>query len=166
MGDDISVDVTVDGIELDSNSQEIIDLYEQNIETYIRKNQDYSNSFVRSGAVQCVYNGNVDDDALFEAIAEQMWVRMLDKQSRTQQLLFDGEDALVDDEAVEDTLLDWANYAVMLAAQTRLHAKGNYCQRHGVPESSPSEYPSTLPNIGDGTEKGLPEPLRDAEAYD
>lgn len=35
---EISVTIDVDGIDLDENQQEIVDLYEENVETFIRKN--------------------------------------------------------------------------------------------------------------------------------
>lgn len=76
-------------------------LYLENLhETYLKKNKDYGSSF---------------DDSLdnFGSIAGV--VRISDKYNRLVQLTASNEEAKVSDEAVEDTLLDMANYAIMMA---------------------------------------------------
>jgi hypothetical protein len=66
-------------------------------ETYERKNHDYGNSFDIS----------MDEEGLAAAR-----IRMGDKWLRFKQLS-KGEEALVKDESIRDTLLDMANYAIM-----------------------------------------------------
>lgn len=74
--------------------QEILDGM---LTTYIKKNHDYGNSFDKS----------LDEEGLAAAR-----IRMGDKWNRFKQLS-KGEDALVKDESIKDTLLDLALYAVM-----------------------------------------------------
>lgn len=68
-------------------------------ETYERKNNDYSDSFGQSvrefGPVAGV-------------------VRISDKFNRLKSLLLTGKEQKVSDESVQDTLLDMANYCIML----------------------------------------------------
>lgn len=116
-GQGISVDVTVDGIELDEQQERVIDKYAQNIHTFIRKNVNYGGSFENSAKLESIMrHGEVRDEELFDIIAEQILVRgFYDKLSRFHQLqIQDGDDMV--GEQIEDTLLDLGNYAVMLAA--------------------------------------------------
>lgn len=118
MPSEFSVNVEVDGIDLDDDQQRIVDLYADNIKTFIRKNMDYGNSFVRSAKVMCIYkHGEITPDKLVQEIAEQIFVRMQDKQSRTFEVVVDGNEREVENETGIETLLDWSNYAVMLASQ-------------------------------------------------
>lgn len=64
--------------------------------TFCRKNHDYGNSFFES----------LDKRGLVAAL-----VRMEDKMNRLNAL--ENTEALVKDEAIEDTLLDLANYSIM-----------------------------------------------------
>lgn len=66
------------------------------IETFVKKNHDYGNSFDKS----------LDKFGLVASI-----VRMGDKMNRIESLI--NKDAKVKDESIRDTLLDLANYAVM-----------------------------------------------------
>lgn len=63
---------------------------------YLRKNADYGDSFTES----------LDEDGLLASK-----IRMKDKLKRFSQLI--ENDALIDDESIEDTLIDLANYTVM-----------------------------------------------------
>ena len=63
---------------------------------YLQKNADYGDSFTES----------LDEDGLLVSK-----IRMKDKLKRFSQLI--ENDALVDDESMEDTLIDLANYTVM-----------------------------------------------------
>lgn|SRR5699024_234148 len=76
------------------------------IDTYAMKNRDYGNSFEES----------LDEDGL---IASK--VRIGDKYRRFANLL--ENDILVEDESIEDTLLDMANYAVMTVMWCRKNRK-------------------------------------------
>lgn len=66
------------------------------LEVFKRKNADYGNSFDKS----------LDEDGLLVAK-----VRLGDKYNRFSQLIKQSQQ--VDDESLEDTLLDMANYAIM-----------------------------------------------------
>lgn len=73
------------------------DITDQMVELYIKKNQDYGNSF----------DETLDEFGLVAGI-----IRMNDKIKRIKQLYKSGE-INVKEEKVEDTLIDLANYAVM-----------------------------------------------------
>lgn len=66
------------------------------LNTYIKKNHDYGNSFDQS----------LDKFGIVAAV-----VRMEDKMNRISSLI--QKEAKVNDESIEDTLLDLANYAIM-----------------------------------------------------
>jgi len=127
---EIEVTIEVDGADLGEEEALVVDMYGELIETFIRKNRDYGDSYVRSAAIMCYYrHGKITDELLLECIAEQVFVRMLDKQSRFHELMLEGgpsNGGAVDDERIDDTLLDWANYCVMLAAQARMYADDEY----------------------------------------
>jgi hypothetical protein len=114
--DDIDVSLNVNR-DLDGDQQAVIDAYEQNIETFLRKNENYNNSFVNSARIESLLkHGEVRDDDINDIIARQIFVRgILDKLSRFYTLQFTDEEDRVGEE-VQDTLLDMGNYAVMLAA--------------------------------------------------
>lgn len=67
-------------------------------DTFCKKNHDYGNSFFES----------LDKRGLVAAL-----VRMEDKMNRLNSL--ESNKAMVKDEAIEDTLLDLANYSIMTA---------------------------------------------------
>lgn len=66
------------------------------IETFVKKNHDYGNSFDKS----------LDKFGFVASV-----VRMGDKMNRIESLIY--KSSLVKDESIRDTLLDLANYAVM-----------------------------------------------------
>lgn len=119
--DEMNVDVSVSGYELDDEQQAVVDLYEENVETFIRKNHDYSGSFTKSAKVESILkHGEIVEEELPETVARQIFVRgFLDKISRFYQLTFCDDERAVDDESTIDTLLDLGNYAIMLASQLR-----------------------------------------------
>ena len=69
---------------------------EEMLQTYIRKNHDYGDSF----------NKSLDKFGLIASV-----VRMNDKMERVESLM--NKEALVKDESIKDTLLDLASYCVM-----------------------------------------------------
>jgi hypothetical protein len=117
---EIEVTISVENHELDEQQQRVVDTYEENVETFIRKNENYGGSFENSAKLESIMrHGEVREDELFDIIADQILVRgFYDKLSRFHQLQIQGEDDLVGEE-VEDTLLDLGNYAIMLAAMRR-----------------------------------------------
>lgn len=72
------------------------DIVKGMIETYVRKNHDYGNSFDKS----------LDKFGLVASV-----VRIGDKMNRIESLV--QKKAMVQDESIRDTLLDMANYAIM-----------------------------------------------------
>lgn len=68
------------------------------LETFIKKNHDYGNSFDKQ----------MDEFGMTAAI-----IRLSDKLNRLKVLSKD--DALVEDESIQDTLLDLANYSILTA---------------------------------------------------
>ena len=118
--DGIDVDVSVSGIELDEQQQQVIDTYADNIATFVRKNEDYGGSFENSARIESLMrHDEVREDELFDIMCQQILVRgFYDKLSRFHQLQIQGNDGHVGEE-VEDTLLDMGNYAIMLAAMYR-----------------------------------------------
>ncbi len=83
------------------------DLTNEMLKIYMEKNADYGDSFSKS------YNE-------FGIIAPV--VRMNDKMERIKQLS-KGEDIKVKDESLHDTLIDIANYALMLAVEMELESE-------------------------------------------
>jgi hypothetical protein len=84
----------------ESNSKELDEfqvLVGKMHDTYVRKNHDYGNSF----------DVSMDEEGLTAAR-----IRLNDKWLRFKQLS-KGEEALVKDESIRDTLLDMANYCIM-----------------------------------------------------
>lgn len=116
--DELSVDVSVDGHELNERQQRVVDTYQRNIETFIRKDTDYGGSFENSAKIESIMKyGEVRDDEMSDIVARQIFVRgLMDKMNRFYQLTFVNDESMVDDERVADTLLDMGNYAIMLAA--------------------------------------------------
>jgi len=116
----LSVDVVVEHHDLSDRQRLVVDTYEQTIETFIRKNEDYGSSFEDSAKVESILkHGEVRDEEMPEIVSRQIFVRgLMDKISRFYQLSFvnDGDDGMVGDEDVVDTLLDMGNYAIMLGA--------------------------------------------------
>lgn len=77
---------------------------EEMLQTYIRKNHDYGDSF----------NKSLDKFGIIASV-----VRMNDKMERIESLM--NKEALVKDESIKDTLLDLANYAIMTIVWMNLH---------------------------------------------
>lgn len=79
------------------------EILEEMKDLYTRKNRDYGNSFTKS----------------FKAFGlTSPIIRLSDKLERLKSLN-DGKMALVEDESIEDTLIDLANYAVMALIEIR-----------------------------------------------
>lgn len=121
--DDITVTITVDGIEPDEQQQRVLDVYEENVETFLRKNENYGGSFENSAKLESIMrHGEVRHGELFDIIAEQILVRgFYDKLSRFHQLQMQDDTDLVGED-LDDTLLDMGNYAIMLAAMRRKYS--------------------------------------------
>lgn len=66
-------------------------------EIYRKKNADYGNSFAK----------------VRELVPNAIIVRLMDKMERIKTLTKNGEQAQVEDEKIEDTLADMANYCIM-----------------------------------------------------
>lgn len=116
--DELSVQIHVSGHDLDDQQQRVVDLYEENVETFIRKNRDYGGSFEDSAKVESILkHGEVQEEEMGEIAARQIFVRgFMDKISRFYQLQFVNDEQMVDDEDITDTLLDLGNYSIMLAS--------------------------------------------------
>lgn len=79
-----------------TSAHQFKDIAKGMIETYVRKNHDYGNSFDKS----------LDKFGLVASV-----VRIGDKMNRIESLV--QKKAMVQDESIRDTLLDMANYAIM-----------------------------------------------------
>ena len=119
--DNFNVRIVVDGTDLNDTEARVLDTYGENIETFLRKNRDYGSSFLDSAKIESILkHGEVREGEMPEFIARQIFVRgFMDKMSRFYQLAFVNDGELVGDESIDDTLLDMANYATMLASQLR-----------------------------------------------
>lgn len=83
-------------------------VFEECLELYKRKNHDYSN------------NGDSAFDKGYKKMgAKSLWLRLNDKFTRFESLLFSDNEAQVKDEKIEDTLLDLINYAAMGLAKLK-----------------------------------------------
>lgn len=87
-----------------TSAQQFKDIAKGMIETYVRKNHDYGNSFDKS----------LDKFGLVASV-----VRIGDKMNRIESLV--QKEARVQDESIKDTLLDMANYAIMTVMWMNLH---------------------------------------------
>lgn len=85
-----------DKILSNTSANQFKDIAKGMIETYVRKNHDYGNSFDKS----------LDKFGLVASV-----VRIGDKMNRIESLV--QKKAMVQDESIRDTLLDMANYAIM-----------------------------------------------------
>lgn len=87
-----------------TSAHQFKDIVKGMIETYVRKNHDYGNSFDKS----------LDKFGLVASV-----VRIGDKMNRIESLV--QKEAMVQDESIKDTLLDMANYAIMTVMWMNLH---------------------------------------------
>lgn len=85
------------------------DLTNQMLKIYVKKNSDYGDSFSKS----------YEEFGIIAPV-----VRMNDKMERIKQLS-KAEDIKVKDESLHDTLIDIANYALMLAVEIELESRNN-----------------------------------------
>ena len=83
-------------------------VFEECLELYKRKNHDYSNK-----------GESAFDKAYKKMGAKSLWLRLNDKFTRFESLLFAEDEAQVKDEKIEDTLLDLINYAAMGLAKLK-----------------------------------------------
>lgn len=89
-------------MELEEKTKLFKQIIDSMLQTYEKKQHDYGDSFSKS----------IDQFGYLAGI-----VRISDKYNRIVSLLSDNEKAKVLDESVDDTLLDLANYAVMLLVE-------------------------------------------------
>lgn len=102
---------TVKNIEQNVNDNQRICLHGKVCEfihnTYVEKNSDYGNSFSK----------------VRKKYPEAICVRLNDKLSRLEQLLKPNYERKVKDEAIEDTLIDLACYAIMELVEMMIEGK-------------------------------------------
>lgn len=94
-----------------TSAHQFKDIAKGMIETYVRKNHDYGNSFDKS----------LDKFGLVASV-----VRIGDKMNRIESLV--QKEAMVQDESIRDTLLDMANYAIMTVMWIDNQKKCDICQ--------------------------------------
>lgn len=94
-----------------TSAHQFKDIVKGMIETYVRKNHDYGNSFDKS----------LDKFGLVASV-----VRIGDKMNRIESLV--QKEAMVQDESIRDTLLDMANYAIMTVMWVDNQKKCDICQ--------------------------------------
>ena len=94
-----------------TSAHQFKDIVKGMIETYVRKNHDYGNSFDKS----------LDKFGLVASV-----VRIGDKMNRIESLV--QKKAMVQDESIRDTLLDMANYAIMTVMWMDNQKKCDVCQ--------------------------------------
>lgn len=94
-----------------TSAHQFKDIVKEMIETYVRKNHDYGNSFDKS----------LDKFGLVASV-----VRIGDKMNRIESLV--QKKAMVQDESIRDTLLDMANYAIMTVMWVDNQKKCGICQ--------------------------------------
>ena len=78
-------------------------------ETYEKKNNDYGDSFAKVRAI----------------VPDAIMVRIYDKVSRLETLLKKENKQLVNDESIEDTLIDLANYCIMEVIERNIDKNQN-----------------------------------------
>lgn len=122
--ENIDVKVVVENHETDDQQDRVIKAYEENIETFIKKNEDYGGSFQKSAKIESVMRyGKIEEDNMADIVKKQIFVRgMLDKMTRFYKLSFMSGEKYVEGEGVDDTLLDLANYCIMLVSLLRYYS--------------------------------------------
>lgn len=78
-------------------------------ETYEKKNNDYGDSFAKVRTI----------------VPDAIMVRIYDKVSRLETLLKKENKQLVNDESIEDTLIDLANYCIMEVIERNIDKNQN-----------------------------------------
>ena len=78
-------------------------------ETYEKKNNDYGDSFAKVRVI----------------VPDAIMVRIYDKVSRLETLLKKENKQLVNDESIEDTLIDLANYCIMEVIERNIDKNQN-----------------------------------------
>lgn len=85
-------------------------------ETFIQKNQDYSDSYIVAGkTIELWFPEGVILDSQLKITFFQLLTRMLDKMIRTSNLILRGKDPEVDDEKAYQTIADNGVYSFMTA---------------------------------------------------
>ena len=84
-------------------------------ETYVKKNNDYGDSFSK----------------LRDEFPEAILIRIFDKYSRLKTLM-QGTKQQVNDESIEDSLMDLANYCIMEIVERRCGDKGIVSKKEPV----------------------------------
>lgn len=122
--ENIDVKVVVENHETDDQQDRVIEAYEENIETFIKKNEDYGGSFQKSAKIESVMRyGKIEEDNMADIVKKQIFIRgMLDKMTRFYKLSFMSGEKYVEGEGVDDTLLDLANYCIMLVSLLRYYS--------------------------------------------
>ncbi len=96
------------GPELTYGEKQFKSIVDKMYDTYQKKNADYGDSFTK----------------LFDKFGMQSAIiRLTDKLNRLESLNTTGKNVKVNDESVEDTLLDLANYAILTVIELRKKAK-------------------------------------------
>ena len=80
------------------------DICEELTSTYVKKNHDYGDSFA----------------LVRNKVPNAIMVRIYDKVNRLDSLLLNDKKIMIEDEKIEDTLLDLANYCIMEVIERRL----------------------------------------------
>lgn len=80
------------------------DICEELTSTYAKKNHDYGDSFA----------------LVRNKVPNAIMVRIYDKVNRLDSLLLNDKEIMIEDEKIEDTLLDLANYCIMEVIERRL----------------------------------------------
>jgi hypothetical protein len=93
---------------LNDNEKAFKSIVDSMFTTYQKKNADYGDSFTK----------------LFQKFGMQsVLIRLMDKYNRLESLSAPGKNAKVNDESLEDTLLDLANYAILTVMELRKNKK-------------------------------------------
>lgn len=80
------------------------DICKELTSTYAKKNHDYGDSFA----------------LVRNKVPNAIMVRIYDKVNRLDSLLLNDKEIMIEDEKIEDTLLDLANYCIMEVIERRL----------------------------------------------
>ena len=105
-------------VNLPWNERTFKSIVDKMFDTYQRKNADYGSSFSK----------------LFDKFGmKSALIRLTDKYNRLEALTLSGEDPKVNDESIEDTLMDMANYAILTIIELRARKEA------GVSNSKPEK---------------------------
>lgn len=117
------------------------DITKKMLDTYKKKNSDYGNAFT---TIRSKY-------------PESILIRLNDKLLRLEQLMKPGYEAKVEDERLEDSLLDLANYSVMELVEREYDKQEDAVIKDAIQKAQSQDYEDNLVPVWSLGDDGITE---------